>query len=221
MWCRRKPLVAGLAASLAVAVLAGSIGVLVNWLEVRRAYRQVRSEWETSRQLNQFLVVDLLGQSSPFGGVSPDAPVSEILDRSAKTVGPRFADRPKVEASIRQALGFAYLSLGLTAKAEAELVRSAQLREKLPDGDELDRLSTEYLLARLRLDQGKLDEAERHAVKAHDGRRRLLGDADETTIEAAEVLAAIWRPGAAPTTPGSCSKPRPTRPERPWATSTA
>jgi eukaryotic-like serine/threonine-protein kinase len=193
MWCKRKPLVAGLAASLVIAVFLGSLGILVNWLEVRRANARYRSEWETSRQLNEFLVTDILGQSSPFGGARPDVPVSALLDRSARTAGSRFATRPKIEASIRQVLGFGYLSLGMLPKAEAELVRGSKLRQSLPEGDELDRLSSEYLLARLRLDQGRHDAAEAHAVKAHEGRLKLLGASDETTIEAAEVRAAVLR----------------------------
>jgi len=193
MWCRRKPLVAGLAASLLIAVVVGSVGILINWLEVRRANVQIRSEWEASRQLNEFLVTDLLGQSSPFGGARPDATVSSLLDRSAQAAGARFGNRPKIEASIRQVLGFAYLSLGMLPKAETELLRGAKLRQSLPEGDELDRLASEYLLARLRLDQGRLDEANAHALKAHEGRRRRLGESDETTIEAAEVLASVLR----------------------------
>jgi eukaryotic-like serine/threonine-protein kinase len=193
MWYKRKPLVAALATSLVIAVFLGSLGILVNWLEVRRANARYRSEWEASRQLNEFLVTDILGQSSPFGGARPDIPVSALLDRSAQSAGSRFATRPKIEASIRQVLGFGYLSLGMLPKAEAELLRGAKLRQALPEGDELDRLSSEYLLARLRLDQGKYDAAEVHAVKAHEGRLRRLGASDETTIEAAEVLAAVLR----------------------------
>ena len=35
-WCRRKPLVAGLIASLVVAIVAGFIGITLGWLEARR-----------------------------------------------------------------------------------------------------------------------------------------------------------------------------------------
>jgi tetratricopeptide (TPR) repeat protein len=193
MWCKRKPLVAGLAASLVIALVVGTSGIVINWLQVRRANVQIRSEWEASRQLNEFLVSDVLGQSSPFSGARPDVPVSELLDRSAETAGSRFANRPKIEGSIRQVLGYAYLSLGMLTKAETELLRSSRLRQALPAGDELDRLSTDYLLARLRLDQGRYDESLTHATRAYEGRRRLLGDADETTLEAAQVLASVLK----------------------------
>ncbi len=35
-WCRRKPVVAGLIASLVVAVVAGFVGITLGWLEARR-----------------------------------------------------------------------------------------------------------------------------------------------------------------------------------------
>ena len=125
MWCKRKPLVAGLAAALLIAVVVGTAGILINWLELRRANVQIRSEWEASRQLNEFLVTDLLGQSSPFSGARPDVPVSSLLDRSAQAAEIRFANQPKIEGSIHQVLGYAYLSLGMLTKAETEL--AAQL----------------------------------------------------------------------------------------------
>jgi hypothetical protein len=59
-WCKRQPLVAGLAASLLISAVAGSAGVIVNWLEVRRQRDQVRVEWENARILNEFLTADLL-----------------------------------------------------------------------------------------------------------------------------------------------------------------
>jgi serine/threonine protein kinase len=200
MWCRRKPLAAGLAAAFLISAIVGSTGILINWREVRRqrdelakANVQVRSEWQASRSLNEFLVSDLLAWSSPFLAARRDVPVSSLLDRSSAAASARFVNRPKLEGSIRQALGHSYLALGMLPKAEAELLHSAKLREALPEGDELDRLSSEYVLARLRLDQGKIDEAEVRATKALEGRRRLLGEADEATLEAAELLGAVLK----------------------------
>ncbi len=193
MWCRRKPLVAGLAAALVIVAFVGAAGILINWLEVRRANLQIRAEWETSRSLNAFLVNDLLGGSSPFGGNQPDVPVSKLLDRSAGLAASRFANRPKIEGSIRQALGDGYLALGKLSKAETELLSSSKLRRSLPEGDELDRLASEHLLGKLRAYQGRLAEAEAHALKAYEGRRRYLGEADETTLDSAELLGAILK----------------------------
>ena len=200
MWCKRKPLAAGLAAALLISALVGSTGILINWREVRRqrdelarANVQVRSEWEASRLLNEFLVSDLLAWSSTYLASRRDVPVSTLLDRSAKLASSRFAKYPKIEGSIHQALGGAYLALGMLPEAEAELIRSSKIRESLPEGDELDRLSTEYVLARLRLDQGRFDEAEAHASRALEGRRRRLGEANEATLEAAELLGDVWK----------------------------
>jgi tetratricopeptide (TPR) repeat protein/tRNA A-37 threonylcarbamoyl transferase component Bud32 len=198
MWCKRRPLVAGLAAALLITACLGATGILINWFEVRRqrdelarANIQIRSEWETSRQLNEFLVSDLLAWSSPFLAGRRDIPVSKLLDRSANLAASRFARYPKIEGSIRQALGNGYLALGILLKAEAELALCTTLRKDLPEGDELDRLSTEYVLARLRIDQGRYDEAEAHALRAFEGRKARLGENDPATLQAEELVGAI------------------------------
>jgi eukaryotic-like serine/threonine-protein kinase len=214
MWCKRKPLVAGLAGALLITAVLGSTGVLVNWLEVRRqrdkltqangdlatrntelarANVQIREEWDTSRSLNDFLVNDLLGHSTPFVSGRRDVSVSVLLDRSSALVTSRFARRPKIEGSIRQILGHAYLSLGMQPKAEVEFLQSYTLRQSLPEEDELDRLSAEVALATLRVNQGRFDEAERHARKAYDGRKQRLGEVDEATLEAATLLGAVLK----------------------------
>jgi tetratricopeptide (TPR) repeat protein len=200
MWCKRKPIVAGLAAALVVSALVGSYGVLTSWREIRRqrdalalANVQIRKEWEGSRLLNEFLVSDLLAWSSPFVAGRRDVPVSVLLDRSATRAAARFVNRPKLEGSIRQILGSSYLALGILPKAEAELLHSSRLRESLPQEDELDRLSSAYVLARLRLEQGLFDEAEALVSKALEGRRRLLGEADLATLEAEILLGEILK----------------------------
>ncbi len=198
LWCKRRPLVAGLAAALLISVLAGSAGVLINWQKVRRqrdeinlAYLQVRAESQASRSLNDFLVSDLLAFSSPFLAGARDVPVSTLLDRSAEYASTRFANQPKIEASIRQILGVAYLSLGMIDKSEAELLRSTKIRQSLPESDEADRLSSEYFVGYLRLFQNDFEQAEIHARNAFDGRRKLLGETDEATLEAASLLGAV------------------------------
>ena len=153
MWCKRNPKVAGLAAALAAAVVVGAGGILFKWMEVRKANLQIRAEWEASRQLNEFLVTDLLAQSSPFGGARPDVAVSVLLDRSASLAGARFANRPRLEAPIRLILGNSYLALGMTEKAETELLHASRLHQSFPGTHQIERLSTEYLLARLRFAQ--------------------------------------------------------------------
>ena len=49
-WCRRKPLVAGLIASLAAALLAGFIGITLGWLEARRQRSAAEENFRLARR---------------------------------------------------------------------------------------------------------------------------------------------------------------------------
>ncbi len=103
--------------------------VSVLLLKVRDAQQRARNEADVSAAVNQFLTEDLLAQANPLNSGRGDVQVRDLLDAAAKHVGDRFAKRPGTEASVRVALGNAYLNLGEFAKAKRELEAALQLAE--------------------------------------------------------------------------------------------
>ena len=116
--------------AIASGVLAGVLCVVsVLLLKVRDAQQRARSDADVAAAVNQFLTVDLLAQANPLNSGRSDVQVRDLLDAAAKTVGTRFANRPVTEASVRMALGNAYLNLGEFPKAQRELEAAQQLAE--------------------------------------------------------------------------------------------
>jgi eukaryotic-like serine/threonine-protein kinase len=202
LWGRRMPMVAGLAAALALATAVGAAGIVWNWVEVRRqrdllasANVQISREWSVSRAINDLLINGLLERATPLGR---DVTVVELLDGIAGSVATTYRGNPKLEAATRQVIGDAYRVEGKLDRAELHLTRAYSLRESLPGGDELDRLSSRNSLAALRLDQRRRDEAMSLAASALEGRRRLLGPSDPATIASANLVAYVLRELARP-----------------------
>ncbi len=84
-------------------------------------------EEETSRAVNEFLIVDLLAQADPY--IEPDREIklSQVVDRAAAKVDSRFRDRALAEAAVRTALGRIYESVGNPSEAERQLKRAWEL----------------------------------------------------------------------------------------------
>jgi Flp pilus assembly protein TadD len=77
----------------------------------------------------------------------------KAVDQAESQVGDTFADRPTAEASVRELLGFAYLSLGDPPRAVSEYERALALREATPGTKQAEiaacrnQLATAYRLA--------------------------------------------------------------------------
>ena len=108
-WCRRKPVLAGLAASLGLAVLVGFAGITWNWREAVHqrglmlvAEREARTQAAKADAINRFLTEKLLNQASPENNPAANRlTLLEVLDRAAAEVGTSFADQPAIEAALR------------------------------------------------------------------------------------------------------------------------
>jgi eukaryotic-like serine/threonine-protein kinase len=207
-WGRRhRPLVTGAVAVLLAAVVALSVGDVLlsreqeqtreNFVKAQAAEENAKAEAARARRavarveaINRFFIHDLFALATPQKR-GPDIPLKAALDEAAQNVGKTFAGQPPIETSVRQALGHTYLSLGLYAEAEAQLLRALDLCRHNP---EVDPVELPHLLAdvgQLRFRQARLPEAEALCREAIEAGRRLLGWPHKTTLTATNVLARV------------------------------
>jgi tetratricopeptide (TPR) repeat protein len=205
-WTRRKPALAGMAAALAVAVVAGAIGVAWNWREAVRqrniaraeaierqkqrdaaiaAERTARAEAEKAVAVTDFLVDDILAQAAPENNPREKrVTIEDALDVGGPKVEDRFRDKPEVEAAVSRMIGLTYRKLSLFDKAQPYLERALRLsRQSLGDDAELilDALNDVATLLEYRGRNAEADPLFRELVERC---RVTRGAEDESTFTA-------------------------------------
>jgi serine/threonine-protein kinase len=113
--------------ALGAVMVALAVGAVATLRQAARAEREQRRAEET----NAFLT-GMLRAANPFGG-ERDITVVEVLDRAARAVDRDPPSDAAVEASLREAIGGTYASLGRFEVAEPHLRRAVALRAASPD----------------------------------------------------------------------------------------
>lgn len=147
-----------------VAALA-LIGLFVFWNY--RARRIAEAESAKARAVSQFLE-DTLATADPSSGTGRATPVFDVLQNAEAELSDAFPENPAVEASVRNTIGAAYLTLGEYDRAEANLARALSLRESIYPETHLDVLESTYQMGSLRYQTGDYDEARlllEHAIR--------------------------------------------------------
>jgi serine/threonine protein kinase/Tfp pilus assembly protein PilF len=212
-WCRREPLVAGLAFGLAAA-LVGGLGItnLLLWREReagRRASQaeqlqsQLRSRAETeresatveaakSRQLAEFLR-RTLERAGPSASLGRDTTLlREILDQTAARIDHELTNQPSVMAEMRDTLGRTYYDIG-DAKKAIEMHREAlRLRHELGEAEALGGAQSTHLLAQALAENGDLDEAESLNFQALALWKKLRGPEDPKVASSLNNLGNVY-----------------------------
>ena len=136
-------------------------------------YQRASTEANKVRQINIFLE-DTLG-SAEQAHEGAEVSVRDLLDEAVQWIDMALADQPEVAASIQATIGNSYRNLGLLDRAEPLLQASLETRRRLFGEEHLDVAWSLNLLALLRHDQGRFDEADKMYQKAMLMRRRLSG----------------------------------------------
>jgi tetratricopeptide (TPR) repeat protein/tRNA A-37 threonylcarbamoyl transferase component Bud32 len=223
-WARRRPAAAALLALL-VFVAFGSAAAFVrerawslNFLaqkneadrqrieanaqrfEAQARKVEAESERDSAQAVVDFLTVDVLAKASPRSITDKsvrDTIVKALLEPAAATVGPRFQDKPRIEATVRSTIGWAMVTLGRADLALTHAERALHLRREVLGEDHPDTIESLKNYASVLLLLGRAQEAEPLFKQALEQRRKLLGDNDPGTIELlgsyAQVLQALGR----------------------------
>lgn len=191
---RHRGFVTGLV--LTMLALAISSVVITRLYFQAKADRQVaqresinaRREVRISAEVNRFLNDDLLASVSPENTPDPDVTMRKVLDIAAKRIEGRFTDEPRVEASVRLALGRTYSKLALYDEAETHMDRAVALM-RASDADDAAMFPALTALGELRYRTADYDAADKLLSEALEASRHAWGENDSRTASAMNTLA--------------------------------
>src|SRR2546421_1190625 len=205
-WCRRKPVLAGLATSTAVLLLAVAVGSPIALVQISRernlaeqrrrqaeaGEKKARREATKSEQVAKFLK-DMLRGVGPSVALGRDTTLMrELLDKTGERLGKDLTNQPEVEAELRFTMGNTYLDLGESAKAEALHREALATRRKLLGSEHADVAASLYWLGYALWGQRKLAEAEIVHREALAIRKRLFGEVHPDVASSLSGLADVF-----------------------------
>ena len=186
------------AIALLLVLAAGIVATTREAIRARRAEQAALSAEAVAEAINEFLRNDVLAQAStiaqsrPGAQPDPDLKVRTALERASASIGPRFQDRPLVEASIRQTIGETYRDLGLYPESLLQFDRALSLRRVNLGDSNLATLETLHNRGHVLYLQAKYPEAEQLFTTALEGRTRALGATHRDTLLTSNSLAMLY-----------------------------
>jgi pentatricopeptide repeat protein len=126
-----------------------------------------------------FLENDILGslRRAKIG----EATATYMLDAASESLEGKFKDRPLIEASIREKLGWTYRTIGVPEKAERHFLRAIEIYQQHLGEDHPSALRAAADIGWVYEDQGRYHELERLWTKNLQLRQRVSGVQDQTS----------------------------------------
>ncbi|MBL9188857.1 MAG: serine/threonine protein kinase [Opitutaceae bacterium] len=188
MFVRRRPLVVGLAAGLAFALLAGTVISLTLMFRARESQADLAA-------FAAFLTEDVLAAARPReveGGQGINITVRDALVAADEKLPDRFVGRARAEALTRHTLGVTFYNLGETARGIAQLERARELQRKTLGERDPRTLHTMTRLGQLYLNAGRSKDAIAVTDEALAGQLAVLGPDHQQTIETMTNLGLLF-----------------------------
>ncbi len=183
---------------IAIAVCAAFVALLVGFaitmtVQARRLALerdQAQHERDRAEEVVAFLQ-EIFSFSDPERTGSEEITAREILDRGRRRVDSELAGQPIVQASLMEAIGNVYNTLGLFDWSEESLRRALELRrENLGENDAQTAQSKDSLGVLLRA-KGEYEEAEQLLRESLATRQRLFGDGHPLVAQTLVHLAQV------------------------------
>jgi eukaryotic-like serine/threonine-protein kinase len=184
-WCRRKPVVAGLLASLALVVVGSLVGLTALYLHAEGQRKIAVHREEGARAITRFYEDHVLAAARPEGwegGTGKNVTLKEALNLAAPKIDEAFAGQPELEAAVRNTLGMTYQYLGDLKAANLHLEKAYEIRRQQLGPEHPDTLTSLHNLSFQRWREGRYDQAVSLSRQAFEGRRRVLGPEHPDTI---------------------------------------
>jgi tetratricopeptide (TPR) repeat protein len=202
----------------AAALLALVLGVAGTTVEMVRAARlnealgeavlaaqaeaeEARAQFDIAEAVNAFLTEDLLSAARPSidEGRGHGVLMIDVLEAAASRIdeaaapGGRFADAPRIEGRVRQAIGRTYGALGRDAEASRQLAPAVELLRVALGELHPETLRCIVDLGATRLGAGQYGEAEALLAEVIPKLEQVVGPADPTVLLALKLRAAAVR----------------------------
>jgi serine/threonine protein kinase len=170
-WSKRKPLVASLAATLALTLIGSVLALTGLYLKAdtqRQRAEGAEERWQQAaadartgeakaqrseadaKAVLEFFQKRVLSAAAPkgqYGGLGPDVTIRAAVDQAEPIIAKSFKDQPLAEASIRQVLGHTYVFAGLYPRAIDQHQRALTLRRTHLGADHPETLKSMVSLA--------------------------------------------------------------------------
>ena len=170
----------------AAGVIAMAALVTTYTLRLRSARNEALAEARRTREIQRFMS-DLLSGSDPDAGPSDTLRVVDLLERGAAGAG-QFAAEPAIQGELYQTIGTMFRLLGRTAEADSMLSAALRVRGSGLGRERADVARSLVALGDLRLDQLRLDEAERLVREGLELTRRRASQDPEVLAQATGSL---------------------------------
>ena len=158
-----------------------------------QAEETAAEEAAIAKAINEFLKYDLIAEAAPSRNPRGDqVTVEELVLRAAEKIGEKFADRPVLQAELRNMIAEALYALSNLPEAENQFRLSLELMTKHLGMDHADTIQGINNLGFLQKIQGDYDNAERNYKKALELQRDILGNTDRATLGTMNNLAMLY-----------------------------
>ena len=154
------------------------------------AEEQATQQAETAERALRFMV-ELFEVSDPSEAKGNTVLARDVLDRGAVRIREELADEPAVRATLMDAIGRVYQSLGLWDESEPLLEEALEIRRELLGEQHLDTAESKANLAFLYWDQARLLEAEPLIRQGLAARAAQLEPTDERVSSSRFALASL------------------------------
>jgi serine/threonine protein kinase len=198
---RRNKLASAAAGAVTAALILGLAGTTWEYHKERVA-RQRAEASEKAKGLEAAkataisdLLQDMLGSGDPFFQKGSDFTVRQMLDGYSAGLTNQLAGQPEVEAAVRGVIGWVYYRLGVFSTAESNLLIAVELQRMARTPPSTNSLQNQQYLARLWLDQRKLEAAAKLSYDTWQGRVHLLGATNPYTLASEATYAGALSEG--------------------------
>jgi tetratricopeptide (TPR) repeat protein len=171
---RRHRVGVGVAATLAILLVAFSVTTAIQARRIARERDRANQEAEASRQVSDFLT-GLFRVSDPSEARGNSVTAREILDKGADKIGRELQGQPVVQARLMDTMGEVYHSLGLFDQALPLLKSALETRRSILGNKNLDVASSLQAFGYLLIAKGDYAVAEAPLQESLAIRREILG----------------------------------------------
>jgi serine/threonine protein kinase/tetratricopeptide (TPR) repeat protein len=187
---RRNRMAVSLTALALIAVIAGTVGTLVQARTARRQRDQALHERDRARRIAEF-TVGMFKVSDPGERVGNAVTARQVLDKASQDVAVSLAKDPDLQAQMMHVMGKAYSNLGLHQRAQSLFESSIRAGQSAAGPNNPETLSTMRDLAWSLFQQGRLEDAEKLQRQVLDSELRVLGPQSLETVDNQGNLAAM------------------------------